>query len=422
MKSIEYQPHSEAGPWRVQRFEALAAECSDADHPLQAAELPAFHEIARVGSPGRWWIVRRLFGLMPLKLPLNGDPEEFRLLSREEICSSRGISEKELRAELEVLRSAWLKAIQNEKLKIKKEEPRKGEKEQRGKGAEQPVPFSPSPLFSSALVPQAANYPNTQELLSSEDDLLRKHGFSEELFRIPGRSREETMAEKKFLCERILDWEKILTATATKRMAFQALLKEFGLRRMQTRLWYLEAVSYEDRMQEKDRKEEIKTLESRIVKTEEAYERQLQQLQEMAPWWNVTGKTISFAGCVGDLIKAIQEYKADGRTELRDGIFTAAEIWVECLMSLQQPEPQYRLGLVTYLNAAKAGLWDAHWKPARTPAELKLLDEQGRELIKRLAEVTNAPLPDLEADGPGGEFPDMPAEYLSAPPADTVPA
>jgi hypothetical protein len=332
-----------------------------------------------------------------LHLPLTGDPEEYRTMSRAEVCEWRGLKEAELRGELEVIRAAWRKNTQTPK-HPNKPELRNSEKEP---GSKLQTPNDQTPKTDSAL-------PTSHFSLESDDDLLRKHGFGPEMFKIPGLTAEDVRVEKSFLAARGREWEKILAAPSTKRLAHQALLHEFGLRRMQARKWQLESLTYESSTEEARRQKELAGLEKRISQNEETYQSQLTQLQEMAPWWNVTGKQMTMSGSIGDLIKGIQEYQANGSNALADGINTLAEIQLQMRQSQQQPEPDYRLGLVTYWNEAKAGLWSQEWKPKRTPAELKVMDEGGRELIKRLNEVSQAHIPDLEDMGPQGEFTDIP--------------
>ena len=69
------------------------------------------------------------------------------------------------------------------------------------------------------------------------------------------------------------------------------------------------------------------------------------------------------------------------------------------LRSVQQPEAQYRAGLVVYLNAAKAGLWDPHWRSQFKPIQLKRLDAAWRAAGDAISEEMKEKLPDLEGDG-----------------------
>jgi hypothetical protein len=118
----------------------------------------------------------------------------------------------------------------------------------------------------------------------------------------------------------------------------------------------------------------------------------------------VAGK-FAFNAVLSDITRAVQEYCARNDTRLIDGIFTATEILVECRCSVQAPEPRYRAGLIVYLNAAKAGLWDRHWQPPFEFPALKRLDAAWKAAA--LAAGEESKTPDLEQDGPAGEYDDL---------------
>src|SRR5580658_767967 len=93
-------------PWHCTRFDRLRAEFDS----LTAAELPRFHELLREPARG-WTILRRLFGLAPVTPGMDTDLDDLRRWDRAELCAALGLSEKQLRDELEVLRGRW-RAVQ----------------------------------------------------------------------------------------------------------------------------------------------------------------------------------------------------------------------------------------------------------------------------------------------------------------------
>ncbi len=389
IEAVEYTPVGESGLWRVERFELLAAEFSTAQHQFDPSLLPALHTFAARYVRG-WMICRRLFGIAPVVLPLNGDPDDYRVLGRAELCATLGVEPGQLNAELEALRSALWKPS--------------GRLESDGT-------VSPSKAIHGSTEPRPTGKGDVAPpLIEEEGALLRRHGFSEVMFTVAGRATTENAAERAAFVDRLRVFEKVLTGPATARLARLVLLGELRLRRNEQRQFALEALRFDDEREERARANELKELVRAAPQLADDYERQLKQLDELAPWWNVTGKTVSFAGCVADMIKGIQEYQRDESTRLIDGIMTAAEVQVELRMSEQAPDPRYRLGLVTYLNLARDGIWDPNWKSEFSVMQLALLDAGFKEAVRRLAEERGMHMPDLEADGPAGEYDEDKAE------------
>jgi len=130
----------------------------------------------------------------------------------------------------------------------------------------------------------------------------------------------------------------------------------------------------------------------------------MEMLNEIAPWFNVSGRQISASGAIGELIKGIQNYKARSDTALLDGIFTALEIKVLLRTSIQDQEPQYRAGWVTYLNASKSWLWDPNARSQFKHQDLARLDNAWKEAVRLHNEKLGIELTDLEAEGQKGEY------------------
>ena len=101
---IEYQPEPAGEFWRVELFADLAAEFR-----LELSDLPDFH---RLNAPhGRSWLfLRQRFGILPVILPMDADPDEHRVFSVAELCARHGLEAKQLRAEWDAVRALWEQA------------------------------------------------------------------------------------------------------------------------------------------------------------------------------------------------------------------------------------------------------------------------------------------------------------------------
>lgn len=122
-------------------------------------------------------------------------------------------------------------------------------------------------------------------------------------------------------------------------------------------------------------------------------------------------------------------YKSDRNNELVDGLFTAMEIQILLRASQQDPNVRYRPELSIAWNEAKRCLWDAKFrsqfedpkKPGTYPY-LGLLAAGFQGAVANFMEKTGLKLPDLESDGPDGEFPKLfIPEHSDEPPADELP-
>jgi hypothetical protein len=378
---IEYQPvSSQAGlKWRVDRWELFRGEFPG----IEAETLPLFHQMVSQASRA-WLICRRLFGIMPVVLPLNGNPDDFRTWSRSELCENLGIEEGELRAELEAVRSG----IAN---------------------SQSPMADSRSRIANGTGSAGASPYPAGVATLETDDEVLKRAGFTRALFdcrvRRPGeggvtqtekRSVEEGLAEQKWFCQRLREWDRLLRNSVAQRVALQALQNELRLKRAEADLTFLTMGT-----------KEFRELRNDIEALEVAYQNQLQKLDELCPWFNTTSKQLSMTGAVSELVQAVMEYRARGDTRLVDGVFNAYEIQVLLRTSLQFKDPKYRLGWVTYINMSRQFLWDPEAKLAFKGADLAKLDAGFREGVRRFQEETGEFVPDLEKDGEQGEYEDL---------------
>ena len=141
---------------------------------------------------------------------------------------------------------------------------------------------------------------------------------------------------------------------------------------------------------------------------EETYRAQLDQLNKLCPWAAQIAGALSMAGTLSDVTAAHQEYYATGNHKLADGIFTTTEWQVLFRRSQQDPDPKYRAGLVVYLNAAKAGLWDPEFRNPFKPAQLAAITNGWKQGYNALADKEGLPVADLESDDPvKGEYEDL---------------
>ena len=113
---------------------------------------------------------------------------------------------------------------------------------------------------------------------------------------------------------------------------------------------------------------------------------------------------LNISGMLAEVVKGYQDYYGNGDNTIVDGMFTALEIEIETRRSQQAPTPQYRADLVTFVNAAKAGLWDPKWEPSFKPGQLAAIQKAWQASYLTEAEKAALPAPDLESDGPEGEW------------------
>lgn len=339
-----------AQAWRCSRYDLATAEMGC---ELNLAEFHAAVE----GDARRWLIARRLFGMGPLLPPQGTDPDDLRVWSREELAATLALTAGQLRQELDAIRGLATRAksdeVRAEKIELLRE---------------------------------------IEELTFKETVFLAKHGFEESTFLLTGREAVENRTERDWFGARVEQWDKLLEHPVAGALARQALLNELQLRRADAAIAKLPfgGKEYSGYLKIK-------------MSIEETYQHQLEQLDELAPWAGAIRGHMAFRGMASDLIQAIANSKR-GDEALVDGIFTTVELQILTRRSLQAPEPQYRAGLVVYLNAAKAGLWNPDWRSQFTNGQLKKLDTAWAAAAAAAGDLAGERLVDLEADGPAGEY------------------
>lgn len=371
---VEFRRAISGEVWRVDRWDLLAAECPG----LTPAQLPEFQVFLEVPAHARsWMIVRRLFGFTPLRVPGDGNPDDYRVWSRAELREALGLEEKALRAELDAVRTGWMALAT----------------------APPALPVETSPAAAAA---------RPGELLSTDDEVLRAYGFNASIFDKQGRSREENLAEQAWFAQRVREWEKLFKSPLAQRAATQCLYSELRLRRAEAESWELERQAPPvdpDQRKVHDRNRDASS--KRVSELEETYRNQLSALQEIAPWFNVTGRQIGITGALGEIIKGAQEWEARKDKTLLDGIFTALEIQVLMRTHTLMPLPQYRVGWVMYLNESKRWLWDRNGRSQLRPKEIEVIERSWREAARQAGEALGVHVPDLLQEGAAGEFDDL---------------
>jgi len=358
----EYSVNGEA--WRCHRFDLLALEFG----LTSPKELELFHEIAIRRARG-WMMVRRLFGLAPMVPPANAELDDLRLWERGELLSALGLTKGQLQEELDAVRGAF---------------GRHGDTEtgRRGDGE------------TGSLRPDAPAPRHADTFHFAQEDLLARHGFS---------MRFSTREEGAWFAQRVKDYELILKEKFATVLARNALMTELRIRQLDDLL--------NDAEKCKPGLTEWKNVLKLRSDLDRSYQDALTQLKVICPWAGAVAGKHSFQGVLSDVTQAIQEFAGKGDTRLVDGIFTMTEILVECRRSTQMPEPRYRAGLVVFLNAAKAGLWDPNWNPGRagqaymTPGQLKKLDGAWKAALVAAGDEEGEAAPDLEVEGAAGEYP-----------------
>lgn len=344
-KLVEYVV--EGQQWLCRRRDLLAAELGK---EISQNELAEFHLMIR-GQERSWLIVRRLFGMMPV-IPPQGYPlDDMKVWDRQALQEQLGITRQQLQAELDAVRGAWVGL--------------------NGANGSEGAELAPPP-------------PPTEQLVFTDDEVLKKYGF---------KVVRGTVEDAAWFAERVRAMVPLLEEKLTSVLARNMLMTELQMHQLDEFL--------SDPEKSKLGTGEYRSNQKQKQELDKTYREQIQQLAKLAPWFSeVTGKH-AFRDVLSDITRAIQEYHARGDTKLIDGMFTALEVKVECRRSVQA-SVRYRAGLVVWVNAAKAGLWDPNWKGNIPNAQLKKLDEAWRRAWNDLN--ASEPIPDLEKEGKEGEY------------------
>ena len=307
---------------------------------LGVPDLPEFHAIA--AKRPAWRLVRRRFGMQPIGYDASVEDADLRAWKLTELLESEGVTRAQLQAELAALAGAW-RALR--------------------RSAPAPAPES-----------RPAAAPRETLDLRTDEDILRRYALHDA---DPG-VHQDWMITRTLALRRVLDQPNL------EMLGREVLLTELALRKLIPG--------------EKGYNTERKVL-------LELYQSQLGQLDKLAPWTTALIGGVKLSGALAEITKGLMEYYATGDTALIDGIFTATEIRVELRRSEQTPLPRYRPGLVTHLQSAREGVLDPRWKPLFKPHELARLDKAFAAALAGAHESSGAPpIPNLQSQGPSGEY------------------
>lgn len=374
--------------WKVERFDLLAAHLPE----LTPEQLPAFH-LALAADARRWWVARRLWGIMPL-VPQPGMDlaDDFRVWKPAEVKADLGLDEKGLKAELAAIGGLWLA---------------RGRSDGRTARAAAVEKAGQAAAFREELALPAPE---------DEDAELRRHGFRPKMFEVKDRAEADNVQEKRMFLARVRAVAKPLAMDSVGPLVRRLLLTQLDLERAQTRYYEL---APDDGLR-KARLEERHALQDEERSINE-------QLSKLAPWWFNTGGTeVAVSASFTMFVEGVQRLKAQDDPRLLqaigevsglevtsflvDGVHDAEEI--TGLMRLSEGGiksgqcPQYDLPWVAYLNMTRERFWDPRYAPL---FDAKLLARLRRWLPERWIELSRddrAHIPALSADGPEGEYKD----------------
>lgn len=375
---LQYKPMTDTRPWRVEKFEELAAEFG-LTAPFESA-MAKFHEAAQGYSRG-WLIARRLYGIAMLIPDAATHPDDLRSHTRPEICTALGIPGlEELQAELTALRvfwEGWMKA-----------------------------PTMEAPLEKEA----AKEIRTTQEEFKTEEQMLRAAGFNKSMFEITvhdeakkedvPRSPDDNAAEMEWFVKRISDplWQMMLNESMSSATAREALLNELYLRRVQNEMIVVSPTT-----------SRFKNLRSIKQELETTFQQQMAALQEQFPERDIA-KKMSARVTVASLVKALVEYKSKKSNQLIDGIRTAHEIDVDLTGSKQVPIAPYRQGQTMFFLESIHHMFDPNYRSQLRPATLRKFDIGLPRWMEQARQELGEPLVDLEhgvMPGDGDDFEDF---------------
>lgn len=358
--------------WRCEKFALLAAEYLKVGETDYVALMTFFHEVA-CRFPRSWFIVRRLFGVSPVVLPVDASTDDYLPMSRPMIMDAMGLTPEQLTAELDALRAVWINA-----------------RESSERDSVQALERDAPPTLPRSDAPDASDAPDGTAT-------LHEFGFDESAFDLQGRTPELNARERAWFVIRVEHFRKTLMEPMVADLARQILVNELTLRRLEYELMG-KMVGTAEWRRSADAKRELERL----------YLEQLSNLDDIYPWKSSIGGKVTFKGCVSEMFLAKQQYYANGDTRLVDKIRTAAEVDIDFRQSVQSPEPRYRYGQNLYLIEAidPRNLWDPNFSSQFKYRTLKKVDQIGKMAIDQGRRLLGEELPDLMSE----EYPDSGAE------------
>lgn len=378
---VQYVPLGETETWHCENFAALLAEYLLQGRTLEelAIQMQRVHAFVSL-HPRQWLFVRRLYGVAPL-LPDGANPDDLRVLTREQLCQQHGLTLEQLEDELAVIRAAWTaRMAQAQRQPVEAESPVSDEKE-----------------------------------TSLDGSLLERFGFPPQFFEVPEfrqvpnpagagqvwapRSKDENEAERQWMLRKLgtPSWQKMLADPRAGEMARSALLNELQARRLQSEMSGMWPSN-----------PRYKSLQELRAKTEAEYRNQYNELEDKFPELATAGR-VTFRGTVSDLNLAHRQYYGRNDRRLWDLLFNAQELELLTRQSLQAPDARYRLGWQVFVTEAMHGLYDPNFRSQLPLSVLRKLDLGFKRGVEEARRENNEPLVDLEnsvSPGEGDDFPD----------------
>lgn len=397
---LEYKPLTSADLWRVERFDELAAEFLGYTDPsvtggagqevsavkprAWSQEMAWFHAFASEYTRP-WLLVRRLYGVSPLIPDVHAHPDDLKVHTRGELAGAMGLELKQLQEELDTLRTVWQAAQQQKERET-------GAAGQTGQASDQ----------------SAAPGRKAGAELELDDKILARFHFPAKMFDVMmwdpinkterARSAEENRAERDWFCDRLKQWEKMLSDRMGGAIAREALLNELYLRRLSAEMTVVSP--------SQTKYKELYNIKRSI---EAQYQEQLDKLQKAFPEMAIAGR-VSFRAVISDLTLGHRQYYGYKDRRLIDKVFTATELEWMTRTSQQVPVPRYRFGLSVAIVEAIHNLYEPDFRSQFKPAVLKELTNGFNEAVMRMRQAENKPAVDLERGvlpGEGDDFEDF---------------
>lgn len=347
---------------------------------LGDATLPAIHALAvsRTDFERAWGMLRMLCGI---RLAIE-QTDANKPLSKARVAEVYSTDADELDLTIGYLQAAWNRLIAEADMpNVRPDEAR------RAKSSSLETPSSPgSETGQSSKL--GVKFKFSQDQLA----LLDLGGFSTKIFDLPVSDRDRLL-EVEWFCEQIRDVRKVFEEPMAKELAKQALLNALHIRRVNDDMVKISPTSPSFAKTQKAKDE-----------LEERYAKQWAQVAEHCPVAAASATRKMAINNLSDIVQAYRDWKSDPANRNRDGQFTDDELQIQFRASVQTPDPMYRFGLTLAMNEAKIGIGDPKWKRQMTKAQCKILDASTQYAIKKLSERFKIHKPDLEDQGPKGEY------------------
>jgi len=389
--------------WTIEKGAKLLSEY----HVLEKS-LPDFHRVAS-GFPVPWKAVRLFFGINPIA-PVPDVEQYDQSYKLFDIAGKLGITLGDVRKEMDSLRTEWAlskdRPRTEEQTKALTVVPKPVEVTQEVPAKRGPGRPSKEELLTRSLrienIPRSAPVEGVLEsdheedldspLTKDEEALLIQRGFVMDYFKVKGRSKAQRNTEMKWLVHRLQELDKAWDEPMVHDTLRAALINALLIRRADDKMLVTDISS--------DEFEDLQNVKQRL---EKMYSDQWSEVEEMCPYVKQHAELVNVRSNFSEIIKAHQEFHSEKTNKVAFGLLTAYELQVELRQS-QQAEIRLRVGWQFAIQEAIDGLWDRDWKRTLKNNHLRIMDQGLREVVTRLNEETATKLPDLESDGPGGEY------------------